>query len=112
MRLLILVAVYSLLPSLEPLDRVSSYTPRRRYQGVLSHADISLLTSCPPSQSRSPKERPLANDDPSRGNHRTDCRQLRVQFYTRWMLNNGDYGLVRYFLPGICFLSFDVLKAC
>jgi hypothetical protein len=94
MRLLILATVHSLLPSLEPLGRVPSYTPPRHYQGVLSHADVSLLTSCPSSQRRSPTERPLANDGPSRCNHRTDCRQLCVQFYARWMFNNGAYGLV------------------
>jgi hypothetical protein len=94
MRLLILATVHSLLPSLEPLGRVPSYIPPRHYQGVLSHADVSLLTSCPSSQRRSATERPLANDGPSRCNHRIDCRQLCVQFYARWMFNNGAYGLV------------------
>jgi very-long-chain ceramide synthase len=50
MRLLISVTVHSLLPSLERLDRVPPYTPSWHYQNVLSHADISLLTSCPSSQ--------------------------------------------------------------
>lgn len=93
-RLLILPTVHSLLPSLEPLGRVPSYTPPRHYQGVLSHADVSLRTSYPSSECRSATERPLANDEPSRCNHRTDCRQLCVQFYARWMFNNGAYGLV------------------
>jgi acyl-CoA-dependent ceramide synthase len=49
-RLLILATVHSLLSSLEPLGRVPSYTPPRHYQGVLSHADVPLRTSCPSSQ--------------------------------------------------------------
>ena len=93
-RPLILATVHSLLPSLEPLGRVPSYTHPRHYQGVLSHADVSLHTSCPSSQRRSPTERPLANDGPSHCNHRVDCRQLCVQFYARWMSSNGAYGLV------------------
>ena len=94
MRLLILATVHSLLPSLEPLGRVPSYISPRHYQGVLSHADVSLLTSCRSSQRRSPTERPLANDDPSRCHYCADCRKLCVQFHARWMFNNGAYGLV------------------
>jgi hypothetical protein len=86
--------VHSLLPSLEPLGRVPSYTPPQHCQGVLSHADISLLTPCSSSQRRSPAERPLANDGPSRCNHRADCLQLCVQFYAHWMFNNVSHGLV------------------
>ncbi len=93
-RLLILATVHSLLPSLEPLDRLPSYTPPRHCQGVLSHPDVSLRTSHSSSQCRGPTERPLANGGSPRRNHRTYCRQLCVQFYSCWVFNNGDHGLV------------------
>ena len=93
-RLLIFASVPLLLPSLEYVGRVPSYTPRRRCQGVLSFADIPLRSCCSSSQRRSPSERPLANDDSPCRNHRTDRRKLYIQFYARWMYNNGDYGLV------------------
>lgn len=50
MRLLIFATVPSLLPSLEPLGRISPYTPRGRCQGVLSYADIPLHSRCSSSQ--------------------------------------------------------------
>ena len=78
MRLLILATVHPLFPSCERLGRVPSYTPPWHYQGLLSHADVFLLASRPPSQGRSSTERPLANDGSPHCNHRIDCCQLCV----------------------------------
>src|SRR5579863_6875664 len=76
--------VYPLLPSLEPLGGVPSYSSPRHRQALLPYADIRLRPWRTSSQRRSSTERSLANDDPPRGDHHTHSGQLCVQFYARW----------------------------